>query len=274
MGMLEGVLFCDGCSQTLALNKAFYLTGAAPPVWLCHSCRGRAAEAFSILYCCPKCGQILCYPQPLAGKDQRCPRCEDLFKVPFELPCPQCGSHLLMAPSKCGHRVKCPKCGRSARVPGPLLGALSEMRSTPVPAPGVPGQGDRLWYFFATVVGVTHENAAGTDRQTILAECEPLEQLQLEREEDNPHDPNAVKVCRQNGDQLGYLPAGLAAVTARRMDDGYGYTAFFMNLLGGTADKPTLGARLAILVAEPDVSDEEAQDYLDAITPALRHDAE
>jgi len=57
--------------------------------------------------------------------------------------------------------------------------------------------------FYSKVVGVTYDNPDGSSRQAIIARCRLGEQLILEAEPDNQHDPNAVKVLRTNGQQLG-----------------------------------------------------------------------
>ena len=55
------------------------------------------------------------------------------------------------------------------------------------------------------VAGVTFEG-----RQTVVRRLRPGEVLQLVREPDNPHDPDAIKVLRKNGDQVGYVEKQLA----------------------------------------------------------------
>jgi hypothetical protein len=60
-------------------------------------------------------------------------------------------------------------------------------------------------HFFTKVVGVTFKNRDGTRRQTIVKECQVREEVVFVHEDDNPVDPNAIMVCRTNGQQLGYL---------------------------------------------------------------------
>lgn len=55
------------------------------------------------------------------------------------------------------------------------------------------------------VVGVTFE-----DRQEVIARLHIGDRVWLEQEPDNPHDPNAVMVTRNNGEQVGYLNKHLA----------------------------------------------------------------
>lgn len=61
--------------------------------------------------------------------------------------------------------------------------------------------------FFAQVHGITHKNADGTSRQDIIDRCREGEELALVPEPTNRFDPDAVKVCRKNGEQLGYWAA-------------------------------------------------------------------
>ena len=59
--------------------------------------------------------------------------------------------------------------------------------------------------FHLHVAGVTHRNADGSKRQEIVRHCDIGELLQLVPEPDNRYDPKAMKVCRLNGEQLGYI---------------------------------------------------------------------
>lgn len=56
------------------------------------------------------------------------------------------------------------------------------------------------------VVGVTFEG-----RQEVVARLQMGDRIWLEMEPDNQHDLNAIKVCRSNGEQFGYLNHQLAA---------------------------------------------------------------
>jgi hypothetical protein len=73
------------------------------------------------------------------------------------------------------------------------------------------------------VVGVTF---AG--RQRAVAQLKVGEALRLRREPDNPHDPNAVRVERLTGAQVGYLNRELAA----RIKSCAGLSARVRRLLG------------------------------------------
>jgi len=60
-----------------------------------------------------------------------------------------------------------------------------------------------LEHFFGHVAGESHRNADGSDRQSIIPRCRVGDLLVLEHEPDNPHDVNAIRVLRQNGEQIG-----------------------------------------------------------------------
>jgi hypothetical protein len=61
--------------------------------------------------------------------------------------------------------------------------------------------------FFQQVHGINYKNDDGSSRQAIIGHCCEGEELLLVPEPTNHFDPDAVKVCRKNGEQLGYWPA-------------------------------------------------------------------
>jgi HIRAN domain len=83
------------------------------------------------------------------------------------------------------------------------------------------GQLIRLNNLNRRFVGVTHENSDGTDRQKVIQKCGLFENLALEHQDDNPHDSNAVRVCRKNGQQLGKLNSVLAGEIVEESERGY-----------------------------------------------------
>jgi len=70
----------------------------------------------------------------------------------------------------------------------------------------------------------------------------------LIREPDNRHDRNAIKVCRRNGQQIGYIMAGMAPRLADQLDSGERMDAVLEEIRGGTRDKPYLGVAIRIRV--------------------------
>jgi hypothetical protein len=94
--------------------------------------------------------------------------------------------------------------------------------------------------------GEAHENPDGSSRQAELKRCSPGEQVTLEREPENPHDPNATRVVSARGVCIGYLAAEDAAALASALDAGRPYTAAINELIGGIPDYPSFGSRVAV----------------------------
>lgn len=114
------------------------------------------------------------------------------------------------------------------------------------------------------VVGVTHDNPDGTNRQDILRWMkehgyEKGDILDFVREKDNPVDPNAVMVLNNRKQCIGYLNAKLAAPIAAMIDDGLGKHLYaeLLNITGGTPSRPTLGCNIEIPMAEWNYNDTE-----------------
>jgi hypothetical protein len=69
--------------------------------------------------------------------------------------------------------------------------------------------------FYAKVAGVTYVN-----RQAVIATLTALEALDLVPEPDNPHDRNAIKVCRRTGQHIGYLRRDRVRRLVEKLDSG------------------------------------------------------
>jgi hypothetical protein len=70
-------------------------------------------------------------------------------------------------------------------------------------------------HFFNKVAGASHRNSDRTSRKRIIGECDPGDELELVPEPNNKFDANAVAVCNQNGEQLGFLEARTAKEVSR-----------------------------------------------------------
>jgi single-stranded-DNA-specific exonuclease len=81
--------------------------------------------------------------------------------------------------------------------------------------------------FFTKIVGVSFEG-----RQDLVAGLLPGFALELQRQPENPHDPNAVAV-RYGALQLGYLRREIARRLAPNMDGGDRYAASVASITGG-----------------------------------------
>ncbi len=63
------------------------------------------------------------------------------------------------------------------------------------------------------VVGTSFRNPTGVNRQDCIIRTCPSDEIWLERDTSNTHDPNALRVMSRHG-QLGFIPRGLAAELA------------------------------------------------------------
>jgi hypothetical protein len=90
------------------------------------------------------------------------------------------------------------------------------------------------WHtFHSKIAGVSHQNDDGVSRQRIIASCRLGEELELVRDHHNPIDPNAVRILRRNGEQLGYVTAYLAKDLAPAIDHGTPIRVRISDLTGG-----------------------------------------
>ena len=126
----------------------------------------------------------------------------------------------------------------------------------------VRSSGSKVGHFHTKIAGVTHKNSDGTDRQKLIRDCQVFETLVLDHEEDNAHDPNAVRVCRENGRQLGYLNADLADEIVWKCKKGYRYVVIIKDITGGKKKGQSFGVNLLIVEAEPKAADGQVKSYL------------
>ena len=97
------------------------------------------------------------------------------------------------------------------------------------------------------VVGVSFDN-----RQEVIARLQMGDRIWLERELENPHDPNAIKVSRSNGDQIGYINRHLAASLAPFFDAyGYPVKGKVRFITGSEFDGYNLGVVIAFKLPKP-----------------------
>ncbi len=95
------------------------------------------------------------------------------------------------------------------------------------------------------IVGESKDAADGTPRQHLLVQVNPGDKVVLQRQPENPYDPNAVAVL-WNGKDIGFLPRDDAAALAPALDEGRQYAAQVHELKGGIKDYPTYGAKISI----------------------------
>ena len=145
----------------------------------------------------------------------------------IDLTCPVCekGFHQALGWLIKHSEVVCPYCESSYKV------SIADPETLKAEGISTTAQGSS---FFTKIAGVTHRNKDRKSRQSLIARCSVGEELILEREPDNPVDPNAIKVCRTSGEQLGYIPANVAASgLARDLDRGDLPRCRIVNLTGG-----------------------------------------
>jgi len=71
---------------------------------------------------------------------------------------------------------------------------------------------------YATIVGTKVANPDQQTREKLFAACRKGELLCLEREENNPHDPEAIAVLRQSREKLGYVSKEAAHEIVQEID--------------------------------------------------------
>lgn len=100
----------------------------------------------------------------------------------------------------------------------------------------------------AKVVGVTFEG-----RQELLAKLTEDSVVSLERDRRNPHDPYAVNVMAQIGEdnlQIGFVPKAMAKKVSKHLDSGGAMDCKLHKLVGGNiaSDGRFLNYGLEILI--------------------------
>lgn len=80
-------------------------------------------------------------------------------------------------------------------------------------------------HFHAQMDRAFGANEDGSDRQELIAKCEPLQAISLHREQQNEHDLNSVSVANSDGQRLGYLTRRIAAEVAPQIDAGRSWAA-------------------------------------------------
>jgi hypothetical protein len=93
--------------------------------------------------------------------------------------------------------------------------------------------------------------------------------LRVEHEDNNSHDPNAIRISTEDGQQIGYLFKHEASNLWLRMRRNFTHMAVSANITGGTKNKPHLGMTILFLVGRPGVSKEEMLAHLVRIMPGV-----
>jgi hypothetical protein len=78
--------------------------------------------------------------------------------------------------------------------------------------------------------------------------AEPGRPLELRRDPDNPHDPNAIKVLA-GGEQVGWVPRGVAEVLAPALDAGEPFSAVVLREQRASPRDPRTGLTMLLAAA-------------------------
>ena len=78
----------------------------------------------------------------------------------------------------------------------------------------------------------------------------PGQPLELRRDPDNPHDPNAIAVHAPGGGQAGWVPRELAAELAPRLDAGEPWSAVVLRERRASPRDPRTGLTMLLAAAE------------------------
>lgn len=95
--------------------------------------------------------------------------------------------------------------------------------------------------FYTKAVGVIFEG-----RQEVIRDVSDGEIVSLVREPENQFDPNAVRIERRNGQQIGFLKADLSKYLAPIIDSGVSYDCVVTMITGKGDGEKNLGANLSI----------------------------
>lgn len=102
--------------------------------------------------------------------------------------------------------------------------------------------------YYASLIGVADSNENGSSSpQKEIRKCSIGDAVELVREPNDNHGPNAVAVYRRkSGRKLGFLPPDAAAIFAPRIAAGELCPAAIYDISGGSEAMPDLGIRLRI----------------------------
>lgn len=117
-----------------------------------------------------------------------------------------------------------------------------------------------IGHFHTKIAGVTHEN-----RQALVPHLGRFQQLNMDHDEENEHDENAVKLLTSDKRQVGFLKREVAAEVVSEIKQGILFSCFVSEVTGGTPDKPTYGCNLLIVWARPETTQREQEAYCESI---------
>lgn len=113
--------------------------------------------------------------------------------------------------------------------------------------------------FSLPACGEQFENEDGSSRQAELARCQPGDWLDLVREPNNPHDPQAVAIFSERGIRVGYLRRQYASVWGSKIDRGMTIAAIVERVKGASLPGSPLGLVMRVNADgdEPELPDDQ-----------------
>jgi len=128
-----------------------------------------------------------------------------------------------------------------------LLSALQKRPAKPAKSMDQPYLSAEPKHFFLQVHGIYHRNADGSSRQKIIRSCSPGDPLVLVPEPDNQYDPDAIKICRSDDAQLGYVPSERSSYLGNQLEIGWTFRVTVDEIFA--ADRPgCVGCRMRLEV--------------------------
>ena len=97
------------------------------------------------------------------------------------------------------------------------------------------------------VSGVSYNNDDGSNRQAILLQCKPAEELELKQAPFKNHE-NAVKVLRTNGEQIGWISEKLSPDITKWLNEGKLIETYIREILDPTDDMGIIGCSIILLI--------------------------
>ena len=97
------------------------------------------------------------------------------------------------------------------------------------------------------LVGESHKNPDGSNRQALLQNALPGEEVWLQRDPDNEYDQNCVLVVDSKARAIGLLSRDDATLIAPLLDSGSLPKAYIHELTGGLPEYPNFGCVISVV---------------------------
>lgn len=115
-------------------------------------------------------------------------------------------------------------------------------------------------HFRIPLAGESYKNDDGSSRQKRIRQCSIGEELIMEPEPDNEYDPNALKVARANGRQIGYIPMQYSSEFSSKIANGWPITLYVASK-GRMPRSKNVGMMMLVVMAPPGTKKREIKKY-------------